>query len=114
KTIVDAHGIPQRFLVQILLQLKAAGLVASLRGASGGYQLVRPPHQISLADVINAIDRSPAPRPAPVASPQSAAVQAGPSVWQEIQAVKQPMLQELTLPELVRRAQQSHSLSYQI
>src|SRR5215510_10070674 len=56
KAIAEAHGIPQRFLVQILLQLKTAGLVVSVRGASGGYQLARPPDTISLAQVINAID----------------------------------------------------------
>src|SRR5262245_12784322 len=47
KLIAEAHGIPQGFLVQILQQLKVAGLVASTRGASGGYQLGRPPEQIS-------------------------------------------------------------------
>jgi len=36
KTIADHHGIPQRFLVQILLQLKGAGYVTSIRGAAGG------------------------------------------------------------------------------
>src|SRR4051812_21890208 len=56
KSIADAQGIPQRFLVQILLQLKTAGLVASVRGAAGGYQLAKAPDHISLADVINAID----------------------------------------------------------
>src|SRR5881398_1674979 len=56
KAIADAQDIPQRFLVQILLQLKTAGLVASVRGASGGYQLARPPERISLAAIINAID----------------------------------------------------------
>ncbi len=56
KAIAEAQGIPPRFLVQILLQLKTAGLVASVRGAAGGYQLARPPEQISLADIVNAID----------------------------------------------------------
>src|ERR1700722_3052267 len=56
KAIAEAQGIPQRFLVQILLQLKTAGLVASVRGASGGYQLAHPPESISLAAVITAID----------------------------------------------------------
>src|SRR5260370_28220782 len=62
KAIADAHGIPLRFLVQILLQLKAAGLVVSTRGAAGGYHLVRPPEKISLADVIHVIDRPASPR----------------------------------------------------
>ena len=56
KTIAEAQGIPPHFLVQILLQLKTAGLVVSVRGASGGYQLARPPEAITLADIINAID----------------------------------------------------------
>ena len=56
KTIADNHGISPRFLVQILLQLKVNGLVRSVRGASGGYQLARSPEEITLADVINAID----------------------------------------------------------
>src|SRR6187401_3716277 len=52
REIADAHGIPSRFLVQILLQLKGAGLVQSTRGATGGYALAKPPEAISLADVM--------------------------------------------------------------
>jgi Rrf2 family transcriptional regulator, cysteine metabolism repressor len=114
KAIADAHGIPQRFLVQILLQLKAAGLVMSLRGAAGGYQLARAPHKIALAEVINAIERSPQPRPAPVASPHSPTVQAIRAVWHDVHAEEQRMLEAINLAELVRRAQESNSLSYQI
>ncbi len=54
--IAERHGIPKRFLVQILLQLKGAGLVASTRGASGGYQLLKPPEEISLAEVMQVIE----------------------------------------------------------
>jgi Rrf2 family transcriptional regulator, cysteine metabolism repressor len=114
KAIADAHGIPQRFLVQILLQLKGAGLVASIRGAAGGYQLARSPETISLSEVVNTIDRSPAPRPAPVASPHSATVQTIRKIWKEIHAEEQRMLQELSLAELVRRSEQTNALSYQI
>ena len=39
RRIADEQGIPARFLVQILLQLKGAALVASTRGAAGGYRL---------------------------------------------------------------------------
>ena len=56
RRIADEHGIPSRFLVQILLQLKGASLVASTRGAAGGYRLARPPQEISLADVIDVIE----------------------------------------------------------
>src|SRR5216683_2273653 len=95
KAIADAQGIPQRFLVQILLQLKTAGLVVSVRGAAGGYQLARPPEQISLADIISAVtDRSPDSRSEAVALASSSAVRAIRSVWQELQAEEQRRLEE--------------------
>src|SRR5580704_2324395 len=84
KAIADAQGIPQRFLVQILLQLKTAGLVASIRGAAGGYQLARPPESISLGEVIAAIDeRSMTPRSALGEDNRSPAAQALLAVWRE-------------------------------
>jgi Rrf2 family cysteine metabolism transcriptional repressor len=113
KAIADAHGIPLRFLVQILLQLKGAGLVVSTRGASGGYHLTRPPEQISLANVINVIDRNSSPRNDP-ALPSSPAVAAIRSIWSGIQAEEQRMLEEVSLADLVRQTQQHSGLSYQI
>lgn len=113
KAIADAHGIPQRFLVQILLQLKGAGLVVSVRGAAGGYQLARSPGEISLADIVHTIDRPPQ-RSDPVASPNSLMVHAVRAAWREIQAEEQRLLEELTLDELVRRARETSELSYQI
>jgi Rrf2 family protein len=114
KAIADRHGIPQRFLVQILLQLKGAGLVASTRGASGGYQLARSPDTISLLDIIRVIDPTPLARPTSLASSTSTAVQAIRGIWQDIQAEEQRRLDELTLADLIRRTQPSSALSYQI
>ena len=54
--LARAQSIPLRFLEQILLDLKHAGLVASQRGAEGGYWLARPADEISLADVIRAVE----------------------------------------------------------
>src|SRR3954454_20519257 len=56
RDIAGAHGIPSRFLVQILLQLKTAGLVHSTRGAAGGYKLAREPDEITLLDVMTVVD----------------------------------------------------------
>ena len=115
KAIADSQGIPQRFLVQILLQLKTAGLVASVRGAAGGYQLAKPPDGISLAAIINAIDdRALTPRSALGEAHRSPVVETLLSVWREIQAGQQNMLEQLTLAELMRRTQQANGLSYQI
>ena len=55
-TVARAQSIPLRFLEQILLELKHAGIVASQRGAEGGYRLARPPERIRLADVIRAVE----------------------------------------------------------
>jgi Rrf2 family protein len=54
--IATAQAIPLRFLENILMQLRHAGLVDSRRGAEGGYRLARPAAEVSLADVIRAID----------------------------------------------------------
>ena len=87
REISESHGIPERYLVQILLQLKGAGLVVSTRGASGGYRLARPAAAISLGEVLTAIDgpeRPPARpprRPAGRASsPRSGSASAPPNV----------------------------------
>ncbi len=54
--ISEAQGIPTKFLESIMLELKHAGIVKSQRGAEGGYSLARPASDISLADVIRAVD----------------------------------------------------------
>jgi Rrf2 family cysteine metabolism transcriptional repressor len=112
KAIAQAQGVPQRFLVQILLHLKVAGLVVSTRGAGGGYELARPPAEISLADIINVIDRPDRPRPDSL--PESRAAQALQEVWREIRAEQQRRLAEVTLADLVRRTHTAHTLTYQI
>ncbi|HVD49739.1 MAG TPA: Rrf2 family transcriptional regulator [Gaiellaceae bacterium] len=55
-TIAQAQQIPLKFLENILLDLKHAGLVQSQRGAEGGYWLAKAPGEISLADVIRAVE----------------------------------------------------------
>jgi len=54
--IATAQGIPLKFLEGILRQLRQAGIVASQRGAEGGYRLDRDPASVSIADVVRALD----------------------------------------------------------
>ena len=54
--IAQAQGIPLKFLENILLDLKHAGLVQSQRGAEGGYWLGRPADEITIAEVIRAVE----------------------------------------------------------
>ncbi len=55
REITERHEIPSPFLVQILQQLKAAGLVSSVRGSQGGYRLTRDPRDVTIADVLTAV-----------------------------------------------------------
>lgn len=50
------QGLPAKYLVQILLELKAAAIVRSVRGKEGGYLLARPPGEIRLGDVIRSME----------------------------------------------------------
>ena len=61
KEIADRQEISPKYLVQIITSLKAAGLVISARGSAGGYVLGRPPSQITLSEVIQAMEGSLAP-----------------------------------------------------
>ena len=55
------QNIPQRFLEQILNDLRSSGLVESRRGPTGGYRLARPPERIALAEIIRHIEGALAP-----------------------------------------------------
>src|SRR5207247_4262664 len=59
--IAERQAIPQRYLEQVLLSLKRAGLLGSRRGSSGGYHLTRPAEQISVGDVLRAVDGAQSP-----------------------------------------------------
>jgi Rrf2 family protein len=113
RAIADEHGIPQRFLVQILLQLKGAGLVTSTRGSSGGYQLVRPPDQINLGEIVSVIEGPTdiTSNLKPDGSPLTAALL---GVWRELADVEQALLDEATLADLVERSQGSAENMYYI
>ncbi len=59
--IAENGQIPKSFLEQILITLKNAGILESRRGIEGGYQLKRPPEEITLGEVIRLIDGPLAP-----------------------------------------------------
>ena len=54
--LADRQGIPPKFLENILADLRRAGLVRSQRGAEGGYWLARPAADVTVADVIRAVE----------------------------------------------------------
>lgn len=56
RDIAERTGLPQPYLEQILLALKGAGLVRSKRGVGGGYILARPPGDVTLSQIVSAVD----------------------------------------------------------
>ena len=56
RDIAERTALPQPYLEQILLALKGAGLVKSKRGVGGGYTLARDPAEITLAQIVSAVD----------------------------------------------------------
>ncbi len=61
--IAGGAGMPRKFLEHILLDLKKRGIVNSSRGRSGGYVLVKRPEQMTISDILRAIDGPIAPLP---------------------------------------------------
>ena len=101
--IASAQAIPAKFLEAILLDLKHAGIIKSHRGAEGGYALARPAEEISIADVIRAVD-------GPMATVRGERVESvaysGPAtslrdVWVAVRASLRRVLESTSLADLV-------------
>jgi len=110
--IAEKHGLPDRFLVLILLELKAAGLVASTRGWAGGYHMVRPPAEVSLGQVMDVIQGPSSSGPS--GSPDSPAVKALMKAWHDVTTEVQGMLGKISLAELLHQAKQEDQQTYYI
>ncbi len=98
-----AQDIPVAFLENILLELKRAGIVLSVRGQQGGFRLSRPPEEISVAQVIRALDGPLASvrgvRPEDLDYPGRALPLR--DVWIAVRASLRAVLEEVTLADLV-------------
>ena len=112
RRIAERHGIPSTFLVQILHDLKRAGLTVSTRGASGGYRLSRPPIDITLADVVDVFET--AEEPAECAAAQSPWGPAMNEVCCELTRARHERLQSLTLAELQERSAEAAGTMFYI
>jgi Rrf2 family protein len=113
RDISEAHGVPSRFLVQILLQLKSAGLVHSTRGAAGGYQLTREPDEISLLDVMTVIDPQ-LGQVAASASRSTPATRALHRAWKKAAQQERELLAGVTFADLVEQLKGSPEGMYYI
>ncbi|MHB1877444.1 MAG: RrF2 family transcriptional regulator [Streptosporangiaceae bacterium] len=102
--LARAQQIPAKFLEAILTQLRRAGLVRSQRGPEGGFWLARPAEEISLADIIRAIDGPllgvRGERPEDLGYVGSA--EPLKTVWIALRANERAILEEVSLAHLVK------------
>ncbi|HXF94201.1 MAG TPA: Rrf2 family transcriptional regulator [Nitrospiraceae bacterium] len=121
KSIAKRQSIPARFLEQVLNAMKKAGLVTSLRGAQGGYMLSKKPSELSLAEILEALDGPIGPHRGQASHRLSRRdhrqVSLLASVWDRVKQAELSVLASITVKELVdrqRELEQQHALMYHI
>lgn len=102
--IAEKDQIPERFLVQILLQLKGAGFVQSVRGAAGGYRLAVDPEKMTVWDVVHLVDGANACGPAGDDLQRGSGWQALRGVWQEVNRREEDYLRGINFADLAEQA----------
>jgi len=118
KEIAKAEEISEKYLSQIIIPLRSAGLVNSFRGARGGYVLARPAAKITLKDIVEVLeggfDLVGCAGDASVCSRVSLCVTRG--VWSDLGEKIAQTLESITLEELVKqcKAKKKTALMYNI
>jgi len=102
ETIATNQGIPQKFLENILADMRQAGLVKSQRGVDGGYRLAKDPAEVSVADVIRAVEGPLASvrGEAPEDVEYGGAAQPLQDVWIAVRAALRGVVEHVTLADL--------------
>ncbi|MGV8123553.1 MAG: RrF2 family transcriptional regulator [Candidatus Xenobiia bacterium LiM19] len=113
RDIAERQEISEKYIWQLIVPLKAAGLITSVRGAHGGYRLSKDPANITLRDIICTLE-GPLSVVECVHYPEvcSRAVNCvSRDVWSEVSEKIQDILQSLTLADMVERSQGSRPQS---
>ena len=112
RELAETERLPADYVEQILLRLRRAGLVESVRGAKGGYLLARAPEAISVRDVMTASEHQTFEMNCDYASRGRGALQPGESscsirpVWQALQRRVDDLLSSVSLADLMREESQ--------
>lgn len=106
--ITRRQGIPRRYLEQVLQQLVRAGILSGVRGPRGGYRLARERRRITIGQIVRVIrtmDTATDPLEDPAGSDLGRRIVR--PLWQEVQEEMMRRLDEITIDDLCRRAQQA-------
>ncbi|MGH7368570.1 MAG: RrF2 family transcriptional regulator [Candidatus Rokuibacteriota bacterium] len=102
--IAARQSIPQRYLEQVLLQLKRSGFLYARRGSAGGYRLSRPPDQVTVGALLRAVEGPPAGPDSPGRGGRGEDAAGLYDLWQEISEAVASVVDRTTLDDLRRRA----------
>ena len=103
--IAARESIPQRYLEQVLLSLKRAGILTSKRGSSGGYHLTKAPEEITIGAVLRAVEGTGVPFE-PQARPKNGHGDDLAVLWRRIGDAVSQVVDQLTFGELAAQAAQ--------
>lgn len=104
--IAARQAIPQRYLEQVLLALKRAGLLGSRRGAAGGYHLTRSPADLTVGAVLRVVEGNGAPLEVIGAARGRGDGQDLAELWEEIAGAVSGVIDRLTFEELAARVRE--------
>ena len=102
QAIASRQNIPQRYLEQVLLSLKRAGLLTSRRGSAGGYHLTRAPQDVTVGAVLRAVEGRQAPFEAGAAGNGGGEHELA-GLWAEITDAVSEVVDRVTFGDLVAR-----------
>jgi Rrf2 family protein len=106
--IAARESIPQRYLEQVLLSLKRAGILTSKRGSAGGYHLTKAPEEITIGAVLRAVEGTGMPFE-PQARPKNGHGDDLVELWRRIGDAVSQVVDQLTFGELAAQAAQRRS-----
>ena len=107
--VAARQGIPQRYLEQVLLALRRAGVLASKRGSSGGYHLTKPPDELTVGVVLRAVEGRGAPFEVTGHGRGHTEAHDLAELWEEIAEAVSKVVDRLTFGELAARARERRS-----
>lgn len=112
--IAQKQGIPSKFLLQLMIRLKGADIVKSSRGVSGGYYLARDPRNISVKDVVSAMDDTITWRSPKNVTLQNKTDKMLYTIWNEMNNKIAEHLSAINIEELAGRMSEPDTISYSI
>lgn len=116
KQISKNQEIPSSYLENILISLKTKGIIRTIRGPKGGYELAKEPEEITVFEIVNILEGPPDSIPCLADSNECtrSSICVTTDVWKKLQKVQEDLLSEITIKDLVEKTQELYSPNFSI